>query len=99
MHVWMSAQVLPPGVEHEQKANRSSEVSGVFRQGEKTLGRGAKQDPIHLSPVLQSQGADLIREREDHVEIRHLEQLLLSVLAAGVNCTLVADENCTLGAL
>jgi hypothetical protein len=48
----VKVQVLTPGVQHEQEADRSAEMSGVSRQGEKTLGRGAKKDRIDLAPVL-----------------------------------------------
>lgn len=48
----MVVQVLSPGVQDEQEADRGAEMSGVSSQGEKTLGRGTKKDPVQLALVL-----------------------------------------------
>jgi hypothetical protein len=48
----MKVQVLSPGVQHEQEADRRAEMPWVSRQAEKTLGRGAKEDRVELAFVL-----------------------------------------------
>jgi hypothetical protein len=43
MHMGMSEQRLPPGVQNSEKSDLSSEVFGISGDLEKGLGRGTKQ--------------------------------------------------------
>ncbi len=77
MQVRMEMQVLTPGVQHGKKADGSAEVFGVGGDGEQSFGSGLKQDGIDLSLVLKRQATDLLRKREDDVEIGDRQQLRL----------------------
>ena len=48
---------------------------GVGGDGEQSFGSGLKQDGVDPSRVLQRQAADLLRKRENDVEVRNRQEL------------------------
>ena len=62
-------QVLTPGVQHGKEADGSAKMSGVGGDGEQSLRSGLKQDGVNLSRVVKRQSADLLRKRENDVEV------------------------------
>jgi hypothetical protein len=57
----MKLELLVPGVEHTEKADLSSEMSGVASDFEKSFCAGTKQQTIDQFFVLQSQRSQLRR--------------------------------------
>ena len=80
MNVWMMQQVLPPGVQHAQEADLRTEMLWVGGDGAQRLRGRPEQDVVDLGLVLERDGGDLVRHREHHVEVGHVEQLRLPVL-------------------
>src|SRR5437879_3805240 len=71
-------QVLSPGVEHAEEADRGTEMLGVRRDLEER-GRTRLEEQIVDDPfILQSQPRELMREREDDVVVADGEQFVLS---------------------
>ena len=68
-------QVLPPGVKHGEEADGSPQQPRVSRGFQQRGGGGTEQDVIDLSCVLKRQAPDLLRQREDHVEIGDWQKL------------------------
>ena len=80
MHVRMMHQVLAPGVKHHQTANLRSQVLRIGGNLQQRLGRRTKQDAVDHTFVLQCQRSQLVRQREDHVEVRYGKQFALPLL-------------------
>jgi hypothetical protein len=80
MNVRVMMEILSPGVQDGQKADAGSEVTWIGGQGEQRFRDGPEQDSVNEPLVLKSQRADRIRNREDHVEVRPIEQLGFAVL-------------------
>src|SRR5580658_4070381 len=77
MQMRMKMQVLTPGVQHGEKADRGAEVSGIGGDGEQSFRSGLKQNGVNLSLVLKRQAADLLRKSEHDVEVRNGQELRL----------------------
>lgn len=68
-------QILPPGVEHGEKADGGAEQSRVGGGVEQRSGGAAKQDVVNLAWVLKGQAPDLGGQREHDMEIGHGQKL------------------------
>src|SRR3974377_2605369 len=84
---------LMPGVQHAEKAEVSTEMSGSAGHFEQGFGTGAEQQAIEELAVLQRQGCQLVRGGEDDMHVGRREKFLapgLEPTVAGVGLTLRA---------
>ena len=79
VNVRMVRQVLAPGVEHGQETDVRAEVPGVGGDLQQSFRYGAEQNAIQDPPVLESQGCQQMRQREDHMEIGNRKQFRRAV--------------------
>ena len=78
MHVRMPDQCLPPGVEDAEHADLCPEMTRI-RCDLTECRRARLQEPrVQTGPVPIGQGQEGMREREDDVHIRHVEQITLA---------------------
>src|ERR1700732_1658679 len=75
MQMGMMEQVLPPAVEHSEKADLCAQMFGIGRDRGQGLGGGTKQNAVDQVFILVSDGRDWFRDREDDMEIMRLENL------------------------
>ena len=68
-------QVLPPSVEHGQKADFGAQVLRIGGDAAQGGGRGPKQDAVDDFLVLKGDGSDLVRNGEDDVKIGNRQNL------------------------
>src|SRR5215831_12991221 len=94
MQVRMEQQVLTPTVQHGKEADLSAEMFGIRRNLEQGLGGGVEQKIVEDLLVDQGQTPEMMRDREDDVNIRDRQQFALP----GSNPT-VARPTLTLGAM
>src|ERR1700758_3805444 len=78
MHMGMQGELLTPGMQHAEEANFRAEVSGIASHFQKSFRAGAKQQAIEKFFVLQRQGCELCRKREDHMDVVRREKFLLT---------------------
>ncbi len=71
----MVCEPLAPGVEDGKEADLSSEVLGIAGDLKQRLARSPKEKPVENRLVLESEGAEVLRDCEDHVEVRGIEEL------------------------
>src|ERR1700677_1366106 len=64
----MMEQVLAPSMQHAQEADLGAQMGRVSSDGAESLGRGAEQDIVDEALVLEGEGRDLLRHREDNME-------------------------------
>ena len=74
MHVNVTTQVLPPGVQHRRHAQLAAKVPGVAPKLAERIPRRCEQTTIDhlrmdLNPAVQGMG-----QREHQVEVRHRQQ-------------------------
>src|ERR1051326_6203080 len=67
-------------MEHGEEADFGAEVSGIAGDGEQRLGDGLKEEVVDGLLVVESDGGDLLRHREDDVKVLDGEQFGLSLL-------------------
>ena len=72
-------EFLIPGVQHAEEADLCAEMFGIASDFEKGFRTGAKQKIVDHLLVLQSQWCQLARQREDHMDVARLEQLLATL--------------------
>src|SRR5260370_40945503 len=80
-------------MQHAEETDFRTEVSGIASHFEKSFRTDTKQQSIDEFLVLQRQGCQLRRKREDHVNAARREELLLTrghPRAAGSGLTLRA---------
>ena len=70
MEMRMEQQVLTPTVQHRKEADLSAEMFGVGRDLEQGLGSGVEQQVVEDLLVDQRQLREMMRHREDDVDIR-----------------------------
>jgi hypothetical protein len=78
MDMRMDPELLIPCVQHAEKANLSTEVSGIASDFEKSFRAGTKQEIVDHLFVPQHQWGQVPGECEDHVQIARGEQFLLT---------------------
>ena len=79
MHVRVKQQVLPPGVQNAEEADGGSQVFGISRDLQQGVGAGLEQQTVDLLLVLQGERVQLMRQREDDVEVAHRQHFGLSL--------------------
>jgi len=72
-------QVLSPGVQDGDQPDFCAEMPGIGSDDAQRLGGGGEQDAIDDGLIVKSDLGDRRRYSEDNVEVRHREQLGLSV--------------------
>ena len=75
----MVLEVLPPGVEHCQEADFSSEVLRIGCYLTQRFRCAAKKDVVDDPLVLQRDSRDLSRDREHHVEIVYGQKIAFAI--------------------
>src|SRR5260370_34730414 len=78
MDMRMKPDLLIPCVQHAEKANLGTEVSGIASDFEKRFRAGTKQEIVDHLFVPQHKRGQVPGECEDHVQIARGEQFLLT---------------------
>ncbi len=73
VQVRVSLQRLPPSMQHGEETDASPEPA--LSNFEQRLGGGAKQDAVDDARVLQSQGSELMRQREHDMKVDDRQQV------------------------
>jgi len=68
-------QVLSPGMQHAEHPNVGTQMLRVASELEERRGTGAKEQVVEQPLVLQHECRELMRQREDDVEVGHRQQL------------------------
>jgi hypothetical protein len=79
MYVRMMDHRRAPGVEHGGDTDAGTEVFGIGRDRENGLARGLEQQIVDHRLILIGELSDRRREREDHVEVGHRQELGLAL--------------------
>ena len=79
MNMWMMGECLAPCVKNGQEPDLAAEVSRVGRNGLERRGYGIEQDRIDHGLVVEGYRRDFGRHREHDVEIRHRQQIGLTI--------------------
>src|ERR1017187_10252519 len=74
VNMGMMFEVLSPGMEHAEESDVGSEVFPIASQFEHRRGAGAIEQVVEQSLVLQCNSGQIMRQREDDVEIRNGQQ-------------------------
>jgi hypothetical protein len=69
MNMRMHQQILPPGMKHGQKADMRAQVFGICRNATEGFRDCAEEYVVNHLLILQGDGTDAIRQREDNMEI------------------------------
>ena len=113
MDMGMKPDLLIPSVQHAEKTNLCTEVSGIAGDFEKGFCTGAKQKIVKDLLVLQHQGCQAARKCEDHVQVAGGKKFSatcgnpsfaggsLTLRAVAVPAAVIRDERamCAAGAL
>ena len=83
VQVGVEGEVGAPGVQHGEEADLGAEVLGVGGDLAQGAGGGAEEQVVEGAPVLQRDGGDLAREREDDVKVGAVEQLGAALVNPG----------------
>src|SRR5438105_6984608 len=75
----MMMQVLSPGVQDRHQPDLGAEMPGIGSDDAQRLGGGGEQDAIDDGLIVESDLGNRRRHREDDVEVRHRQQLGLSI--------------------
>ena len=78
MHMGMVHEGLAPGVEDGEEPEAGAEMTGVGGDLLKRPGRRAQQQIVDDLRVLERQRRQALRDREDHVGVRHRQHLPLA---------------------
>src|SRR5438876_186417 len=76
MDMRVKLELLIPGMQHTEEANLCAEVFRIASDFEKRFRTGAKQKIVDDLLVLQGQWCQLVRQREDHMDVACREKLL-----------------------
>ena len=76
MNMWVGREFLTPGMQNTEEADFCTEVFGIVGHFEKSFRTGAKQEIVEHLLVLQDQGGQMTRKREDHMDVTRREKLL-----------------------
>ena len=73
----MPDEGLPPRVEDAQESDRRTEMTAIRRHLEQRRGTRPKEHVIEQRCVAMAERMEGVRQREDHMDVRHVEQLTL----------------------
>src|SRR6267378_3173435 len=76
MYMRVKFEFLSPGMQHAEEADFCTEMLGIARDLHKSFRTGAKQEIVDDLLVLQDQGGQTTRKREDHMDVAGREKLL-----------------------
>jgi len=76
MDMGMIFELLRPSVEHAEKADVGAEMFGIGGYGLEGLCASVKQQIVEQFFVLQGQGGEFPRHREDHMNVGRGQKLL-----------------------
>ncbi len=79
VHVRMVQQVLSPGVENAEEPYLSAEMFGIGGHLQKSGRRSTEEQIVNDPLVLQRQHTQLVRQRENDVEIAGIDKLPFTV--------------------
>src|SRR6202158_4768887 len=82
--VWMMMKVLSPGMEHRHESDPRAQMFGVGGDLQEGFGRGAKENAVNNPLVLEGQGSDHLRQREDDVKVLDRQQWSYPVSVDGM---------------
>ena len=71
----MMMQILSPGMEHRHEADSRAQMFGVGSDLQEGFRRGAKEHAVNYPLVLEGQGRDHLRQREDDMKVFDRQQL------------------------
>ena len=74
MNMWMMLQLLIPGMKDAEETDLRSEVRGIRCDFDQSLGAGAQEQAVDHFFVLQCQGGQLMRKREDDMGVGRRQQ-------------------------
>jgi hypothetical protein len=69
MQVWMVMKVLSPCMQHRQKTDPGTEMSGIAGDLQQGFGGGTEENAINQALVLEGQRCEQLGQREDYVEV------------------------------
>jgi hypothetical protein len=88
MEMGVMVELLAPGVQDGQEAKLRTQMLGIARNVQQCLRHALKEEAIEHTRVLQGQGTQRVGEREDHMDVRHMEHLALPGREPGrLGCT------------
>jgi hypothetical protein len=67
----MMQKILSPGMQNGEEANACAQMFRVAGNGEQGFGSGVEQDVVNRLLVAEGDPGDLVRHRENHVEVFH----------------------------
>ena len=79
MHMWVQPQLLPPCVQHTDHPGLRPKMFGVEAKLHHRLLGSLEQYVIELFRIRQAQSIQLFRQGEHHMEVRHGQQIFLSL--------------------
>ena len=71
----MMLEGLSPGMQHAEQPNVGAQMLGVASDLKECGGTGAEEQVVEQPLVLQHQSRQIMRQREDDVEVGHRQQL------------------------
>ena len=86
----MEVQVLPPAMQHGEKAELHAQTFGIPGNGEQRLGGGAEEDVVDGLFVEEGDSGDGLGEGEDHMEVLGGQQLCAALLQPFLACPTLA---------
>ena len=90
MHMRMMMELLPPGMQHPQKADLRTSMLGVSRNRLEGLRHRLKQQRIHRARILQRQGTQGTREGKNDMAVGRSQELALAGREPSGLCTALA---------
>ena len=82
----MMLELLVPGVKDAEETDLRAEMPGIFRDFQKRLGAAPEQQAVDDLFVLQGQGRQFVRERENDVGIARGQQFGAARVKPAVAC-------------
>lgn len=78
MQVRMQRQILAPGMKNAEEADLCAEMFRIGGDLQHRFRAGPEQQVVNQFGVPVTQRIQFMRQREDHMEVRHAEQFFLS---------------------
>jgi hypothetical protein len=78
VHVWMADQRLPPCVKNAEDPDLGAQMSGIGRDLAEGRRARLEQPGVQAGPIPMAERQERMRQREDDVHIRDVEQVALA---------------------